>query len=206
MANFFSADYWKALYFKAMGGQETAVDPNAMSGSFAGVAAFSGALTFVEDGLVQVVVPGRRRRQQEEWEQLSRSLWLARVAADLAQQADREDQERAEQDRAAMEAALEQAAKVAAEAYDKTIAERAALVRLLDLTDRARLAEERRQQRAERAALNEAQAYLHQRILEAEDRRRAEAARQAALTAELERIAIQRRQDDEAILLLLLAA
>ena len=44
MANFFSADYWKALYFKAMGGQETAVDPNAMRGTFAGVASFTGAL------------------------------------------------------------------------------------------------------------------------------------------------------------------
>jgi hypothetical protein len=44
LANFFSADYWKALYFKAMGGQETAVDPNAMSGSFAGSASFTGTL------------------------------------------------------------------------------------------------------------------------------------------------------------------
>ncbi len=44
MANFFSSDYWSALFFKAMGGQETAVDPNAMSGSFAGSASFSGTL------------------------------------------------------------------------------------------------------------------------------------------------------------------
>ena len=44
MANFFSADYWKALYFKAMGGQETAVDPNAMSGTFAGSASFTADL------------------------------------------------------------------------------------------------------------------------------------------------------------------
>ncbi|MEY2759923.1 MAG: hypothetical protein RIR33_3701 [Pseudomonadota bacterium] len=44
MANFFSAEYWKALYFKAMGGQETAVDPNAMSGSFAGSSSWTGAL------------------------------------------------------------------------------------------------------------------------------------------------------------------
>lgn len=44
MANFFSADYWKALYFKAVGGQETAVDPNAMRGTFAGVASFAGTL------------------------------------------------------------------------------------------------------------------------------------------------------------------
>jgi hypothetical protein len=44
MANFFSVEYWKALYFKAMGGQATAVDPNAMSGSFAGSASFTGTL------------------------------------------------------------------------------------------------------------------------------------------------------------------
>lgn len=44
MANFFSADYWKALYFKAMGGQETAVDPNAMRGTFAGSASFTADL------------------------------------------------------------------------------------------------------------------------------------------------------------------
>jgi hypothetical protein len=44
LANFFSADYWKALYFKAMGGQATAVDPNAMRGTFAGSSTFSGAL------------------------------------------------------------------------------------------------------------------------------------------------------------------
>jgi hypothetical protein len=45
MANFFSADYWKAFYFKAMGGQETATDPNAMSGSFAGSSEFTGTLS-----------------------------------------------------------------------------------------------------------------------------------------------------------------
>lgn len=44
MANFFSADYWKALYFKALGGQATAVDPNAMSGSFAGSSSWTGTL------------------------------------------------------------------------------------------------------------------------------------------------------------------
>jgi hypothetical protein len=44
MANFFSANYWKALYFKAMGGQATVVDPNAMRGTFAGSSTFSGAL------------------------------------------------------------------------------------------------------------------------------------------------------------------
>jgi hypothetical protein len=45
MANFFSADYWKALYFKAAGGQETATDPNAMSGSFAGSSEFTATLS-----------------------------------------------------------------------------------------------------------------------------------------------------------------
>lgn len=48
MASFFSADYWKALYFKAMGGQETAVDPNAMRGTFAGSASFTGTLALPE--------------------------------------------------------------------------------------------------------------------------------------------------------------
>ena len=44
MASFFSSDYWKAFYFKAMGGQETAVDPNAMSGSFTGTSTWTGTL------------------------------------------------------------------------------------------------------------------------------------------------------------------
>ena len=44
MANFFSADYWKAFYFTAMSGTGT-VDPNAMSGSFAGLSAFVASLT-----------------------------------------------------------------------------------------------------------------------------------------------------------------
>lgn len=48
MANFFSADYWKALYFKAMGGQETAVDPNAMRGTFAGSSSWTGTLALPE--------------------------------------------------------------------------------------------------------------------------------------------------------------
>lgn len=45
MANFFSAEYWRALYFKAMGGQATAVDPNALSGSFAGTSSWTGTLS-----------------------------------------------------------------------------------------------------------------------------------------------------------------
>lgn len=44
MANFFSSAFWKALYFKAMGGQATAVDPNAMRGSFAGSSSWTGTL------------------------------------------------------------------------------------------------------------------------------------------------------------------
>jgi hypothetical protein len=44
LASFFSSDYWKAFYFKAMGGQETAVDPNAMRGTFAGSSSWTGAL------------------------------------------------------------------------------------------------------------------------------------------------------------------
>jgi hypothetical protein len=44
MANFFSADYWKAFFFRAMGGQETAVDPNAMRGTFAGSSSWTGTL------------------------------------------------------------------------------------------------------------------------------------------------------------------
>jgi hypothetical protein len=54
MANFFSARYWKALYFKAMGGQATAVDPNAMSGSFAGSASFTGTLDASGSSVVDI--------------------------------------------------------------------------------------------------------------------------------------------------------
>lgn len=43
MANLFSANFWKSRFFKAFGVQG-AVDPNAMSGSFAGVASFTGTL------------------------------------------------------------------------------------------------------------------------------------------------------------------
>lgn len=86
MANFFSADYWKALYFKAMGGQETAVDPNAMSGSFAGSSSWTGTAALPEgfiagsfagasefsgalDGLGEITEPdghGARRLTREE--------------------------------------------------------------------------------------------------------------------------------------------
>lgn len=50
MANFFSSDYWAAFYFKAAGGQETAADPNALRGTFAGSSSFAGylAATFTE--------------------------------------------------------------------------------------------------------------------------------------------------------------
>jgi homoserine acetyltransferase len=45
MSNIFQAEFWKSLYFRAMGGQETAADPNAMFGSFAGGAAYQAGLT-----------------------------------------------------------------------------------------------------------------------------------------------------------------
>jgi hypothetical protein len=86
MANFFSADYWKAHYFKAMGGQETAVDPNAMRGTFAGSSSWTGALEQPEgsisgsfagssefigtlDGIGEIAEPdghGARRLTREE--------------------------------------------------------------------------------------------------------------------------------------------
>jgi hypothetical protein len=47
MANFFSSEYFAAIFFKAMGGQATDADPNALSGSFAGSSSFSGELTAV---------------------------------------------------------------------------------------------------------------------------------------------------------------
>lgn len=66
MANFFSADYWKALYFKAMGGQETDADPNALSGSFAGSSSFSGELTATVTTLADDGSPAQRPARPEE--------------------------------------------------------------------------------------------------------------------------------------------
>lgn len=43
MANFFSADYWKAFYFLTLSGSGEA-DPNAMRGMFAGSSSFTGAV------------------------------------------------------------------------------------------------------------------------------------------------------------------
>lgn len=43
MANFFSASFWKARFFKAFGVQGEA-DPNAMSGTFAGSSSWTGTL------------------------------------------------------------------------------------------------------------------------------------------------------------------
>ncbi len=43
MANFFSASFWKARFFKAFGGQ-AAADPGAMSGTFAGSSSWTGTL------------------------------------------------------------------------------------------------------------------------------------------------------------------
>lgn len=51
MASFFSADYWKAFYFKAVGGQATAVDPNAMRGIFAGSSSWTGTLALPEGAI-----------------------------------------------------------------------------------------------------------------------------------------------------------
>lgn len=47
MSSFFSARFWRALYFRAMGGQASALDPNAMSGQFAGAASFSAAVSAI---------------------------------------------------------------------------------------------------------------------------------------------------------------
>jgi hypothetical protein len=55
MSNFFSAEFWKSLYFRAMGGQETAADPNAMFGSFAGSSDFAASLTAVGQAQVDLV-------------------------------------------------------------------------------------------------------------------------------------------------------
>lgn len=99
MANFFSADYWKALYFKAFGGQETAVDPNAMSASFAGSSSFAAELTGIfsaeefdfdtHDGRprrkppIVVDMDQMRRRWAEEDE--NRKEHARRVEADRAE-------------------------------------------------------------------------------------------------------------------------
>ena len=55
MSNFFSAEFWKSLYFRAMGGQETAADPNAMFGSFAGSSDFAASLPAVGQAQVDLV-------------------------------------------------------------------------------------------------------------------------------------------------------
>jgi hypothetical protein len=44
MANFFSASFWKARFFKAFGGQ-AAADPGAMSGTFSGSSSWTGTLS-----------------------------------------------------------------------------------------------------------------------------------------------------------------
>ena len=66
MANFFSAEYFAALYFKAMGGQETDADPNALSGSFAGSSSFSGELTATVTTLADDGSPAQRPARPEE--------------------------------------------------------------------------------------------------------------------------------------------
>jgi hypothetical protein len=80
MANFFSARFWKALYFKAMGGQETAVDPNAMSGSFAGTSAFSGELGTSAPFVIQPIGSGHRRYYHTS----AAALKIGRLSASFA--------------------------------------------------------------------------------------------------------------------------
>lgn len=66
MANFFSAEYFAALYFRAMGGQETDADPNAISGSFSGAATFTAALTATVTILADDGSPAQRPARPEE--------------------------------------------------------------------------------------------------------------------------------------------
>lgn len=66
MANFFSSEYFAAVFFKAMGGQETDADPNALSGSFAGSSSFSGELTATVTTLADDGSPAQRPARPEE--------------------------------------------------------------------------------------------------------------------------------------------
>jgi len=89
MSNIFQAEFWKSLYFRAMGGQETAADPNAMFGSFAGSASFTGLLE--AEGAPQQVEAfdthdGRKRQPEYDQDTL---IALAR-AQDEADKARRE--------------------------------------------------------------------------------------------------------------------
>lgn len=99
MANFFSSDYWSALFFKAMGGQATAVDPNAMAGSFAGSAEFTASLTatysaeeFEIDGhdgkprrKAQIVIDMEQLRQKWAQEDRDREEYARRLEAEKAE-------------------------------------------------------------------------------------------------------------------------
>lgn len=89
MSNIFQAEFWRALYFRAMGGQASAADPNAMSGSFAGSASFTGLLE--AEGAPQQVDfvdthDGRKRQPEYDQDTL---IALAR-AQDEADKARRE--------------------------------------------------------------------------------------------------------------------
>ena len=66
MANFFSSEYFAAVFFKAMGGQETDADPNAISGSFSGAATFTAALTATVTILADDGSPAQRPARPEE--------------------------------------------------------------------------------------------------------------------------------------------
>jgi len=200
MANFFSAEYFAALYFKAMGGQETDADPNAISGSFAGAATFTADLTAVfsaeefdfdtHDGRprrkppIVVDMDQMRRRWAEEDE--NRKEHARRVEADRA------DRKRTIAKAMGLEPEAEPEQPVAAEISRERLA---ALMALLDYPKPAQPAGSGVLQwiapktRRDRKAMLEA------------DRRAREEARVLA-----EQIRQEIRNYDDAIILLLLAA
>lgn len=76
MANFFSAAFWKARFFKAFSRQDSTGETSAISGSFAGSASFTGSLRrrrtidleFYEDKKTKSIpwlFRGKRRRTYE---------------------------------------------------------------------------------------------------------------------------------------------
>jgi hypothetical protein len=97
MSNVFSSEFWRALYFRAMGGQASAADPNAMSGSFAGSASFTGLLE-AEGAPQQVDLVDKHdgRKRQPEYDQ-DTLIALAR-AEDEADKARREKERKSKFD------------------------------------------------------------------------------------------------------------
>ena len=87
MANFFSSEYFAAVFFKAMGGQETDADPNALSGSFSGSSDFTAIASSNAPAIVEEVGGwfwpdvsyaerlNRKRRLDREDESLVRELF-----------------------------------------------------------------------------------------------------------------------------------